>query len=55
LESRSLVRKSLRIARKFETTVAKLRDLNPALRADRVPPNERIYSIRVPSDDGDSY
>jgi len=43
------------IARKFETTVAKLRDLNPALRADRVPPNERTYSIRVPSDDEDSY
>jgi len=44
------------IARKFETTVSKLRELNPALRADRVPPNERTYSIRVPGiDDDDSY
>ncbi|HLI80435.1 MAG TPA: lytic transglycosylase domain-containing protein [Candidatus Binataceae bacterium] len=39
------------IARKFETTVAKLRYFNPALRADRVPPNERAYSIRIPNDD----
>lgn len=39
------------IARKFETTVAKLRDLNPALRADRVPPTERTFSIRIPNDD----
>ncbi len=37
------------IAVKFETTVAKLHDLNPALRADRVPPNERAYAIRIPS------
>lgn len=41
------------IAKKFETTVAKLRDLNPALRADRVPPNERTYAVRVPRDDED--
>lgn len=39
------------IAVKFETTVAKLHDLNPALRADRVPPNQRTYAIRIPSDD----
>ncbi len=39
------------IAAKFETTVAKLRDLNPALRADRVPPNERAYAIRIPTDE----
>ena len=37
------------IAAKFETTVAKLREFNPALRADRVPPNERAYAIRIPS------
>ena len=36
---------------KFETTVSKLRDLNPALRADRVPPNERTYAIRIPTDE----
>ncbi len=39
------------IARKFETTVSKLRELNPALRADRVPPNERTYAIRIPADE----
>jgi hypothetical protein len=43
------------IARKFETTVSKLHDLNPALRTDRVPPNLSSYIIRVPSDDDDSY
>jgi membrane-bound lytic murein transglycosylase D len=43
------------IARKFETSVSKLRELNPALRADRVPPNERTYAIRVPGIDDDSY
>ena len=37
------------IAAKFRTSVTKLRDLNPALRADRVPPNLRTYGIRVPS------
>jgi membrane-bound lytic murein transglycosylase D len=42
------------IARKFETTVSKLHELNPALRTDRVPPNLSSYVIRVPSDD-DSY
>ena len=42
------------IARKFETTVSRLHDLNPALRLDRVPPNLSSYTIRVPSDD-DSY
>jgi len=42
------------IARKFETTVSRLHDLNPALRTDRVPPNLSSYIIRVPSDD-DSY
>ncbi len=39
------------IAREFETTVSKLRELNPALRADRVPPNERTYAIRIPTDE----
>jgi hypothetical protein len=39
------------IAAKFETTVAKLRDFNPALRIDRVPPNERAYAIRIPIDE----
>ncbi len=39
------------IAAKFETTVAKLRDLNPALRADRVPPNLHNYALRIPSDE----
>ena len=39
------------IAAQFETTVAKLRELNPALRADRVPPNERAYAIRIPTDE----
>lgn len=39
------------IASEFETTVSKLRDLNPALRADRVPPSERSYGIRVPVDE----
>jgi len=39
------------IARKFETTVAKLRDLNPALRLDRIPPNEKAYPIRIPADE----
>jgi hypothetical protein len=39
------------IAREFETTVSKLRELNPALRIDRVPPNERIYGIRIPTDE----
>lgn len=43
------------IARKFETSVSKLRELNPALRADRVPPNLRTYAIRVPGIDDDSY
>jgi hypothetical protein len=42
------------IARKFETTVSKLHELNPALRTDRVPPNLSSYIIRVPSND-DSY
>ncbi|HLX37339.1 MAG TPA: transglycosylase SLT domain-containing protein [Candidatus Binataceae bacterium] len=37
------------VAAKFRTSVSKLRDLNPALRADRVPPNMRTYGIRVPS------
>ncbi len=39
------------IAAQFETTVSKLRELNPALRADRVPPNERTYGIRIPTDE----
>ena len=39
------------IAHDFETTVAKLRELNPALRIDRVPPNERAYSIRIPTEE----
>jgi membrane-bound lytic murein transglycosylase D len=39
------------IAREFETTVSKLRELNPALRADRVPPSERAYGIRIPTDE----
>ncbi len=44
------------IARKFETSVSKLRELNPALRADRVPPNLRTYGVRVPADiEDDSY
>jgi membrane-bound lytic murein transglycosylase D len=38
------------IAAQFETTVSKLRELNPALRADRVPPYERAYGIRIPTD-----
>ena len=37
------------IAKKFETTVPMLRDLNPALRADRVPPGERTYAVRIPA------
>jgi len=37
------------IAAKFATTVAKLHDLNPALRSDRVPPNERTYEVRTPT------
>ena len=43
------------IARKFETTVSRLHELNPALRTDRVPPNLRSYTIRVPSDDDDTF
>ena len=43
------------IAAKFETTVAKLRGLNPALRADRVPPSERNFAIRIPTDEDASY
>ena len=39
------------IASQFETSVSKLRELNPALRADRVPPNERTYAIRIPTDE----
>jgi membrane-bound lytic murein transglycosylase D len=39
------------IATEFETTVSKLRELNPALRIDRVPPNERTYGIRIPTDE----
>jgi hypothetical protein len=39
------------IAAKFRTSVSKLHDLNPALRADRVPPNVRTYGIRVPAVD----
>lgn len=39
------------IASQFETSVSKLRELNPALRADRVPPNERTYGIRIPTDE----
>ncbi len=42
------------IAREFETTVAKLHELNPALRADRVPPNERAYAIRLPIEDDEA-
>ena len=42
------------IARKFETTVAKLHELNPALRADRVPPNQRTYAIRLPIEDDEA-
>jgi membrane-bound lytic murein transglycosylase D len=38
------------IAAEFETTVSKLRELNPALRADRVPPNERAFGVRIPTD-----
>jgi membrane-bound lytic murein transglycosylase D len=43
------------IALEFETTVAKLRELNPALRADRVPPTERAYGVRIPILDDASY
>ena len=43
------------IAAKFETTVAKLHEFNPALRADRVPPNERAYAIRIPTEEDASY
>ncbi len=43
------------IATRFETTVAKLRDLNPALRADRVPPSERAYGVRIPTQVDASY
>ena len=43
------------IAERFETTVAKLRELNPALRADRVPPNEGNYAVRVPAQQSASY
>lgn len=43
------------IAQKFETTVTKLHELNPALRADRVPPDRRSYAIRIPADEAASY
>jgi hypothetical protein len=43
------------IAREFETTVSKLRELNPALRADRVPPSDRSYGVRVPAEEDASY
>ncbi len=36
------------LARKYRTTLAELRDLNPALLRDRVPPYARSYEIRVP-------
>ncbi|HVN27003.1 MAG TPA: hypothetical protein VMT64_00880, partial [Candidatus Binataceae bacterium] len=43
------------IARRFETTVSKLHFLNPALRTDRLPPNVSSYTVRIPSDDDDSF
>jgi membrane-bound lytic murein transglycosylase D len=38
------------IAAATETTVAKLREFNPALRADRIPPYERAFAVRIPID-----
>ncbi len=36
------------IARKYDTTVSKLRSLNPAILEDRVPPYARAYPVRLP-------
>jgi peptidoglycan lytic transglycosylase D len=36
------------VAHKFHTKVSRLRDLNPAILHDRVPPYARTYRIRVP-------
>ncbi len=36
------------IARKYHTTVWKLRRLNPAILHDRLPPYARVYAVRLP-------
>jgi len=38
----------LEIARKYHTTVSELRNLNPAIIKDRVPPYARAYPVRLP-------
>lgn len=38
----------LTIARKYHTTVSRLRSLNPAILRDRVPPYARAYPVRLP-------
>ncbi len=43
------------IADRYGTTVSSLRRLNPALKADRVPPGEYSYAIRLPLEQNASY
>ncbi|MGB8683734.1 MAG: lytic transglycosylase domain-containing protein [Candidatus Binatus sp.] len=44
-----------RVALDHGTTLERLRELNPALLRDVVPPNERSYSVRVPVESSDTH